>query len=287
MELMQFFNNDKCVFALEVFPPKRQSGIESVFKTLDQIGEVPAAYISVTYSAGGSGAKEYTAQISQYLKDKLSIEPLAHLTCGGSNKSEIGRELDALRSAGVSNILALRGDRIPGAVQSTDYTYASDLMEEISAYGGFYMVGACYPEGHPESASLAQDIDNLRHKLAAGAGHLVSQLFFDNGKFYRFLNLARKKGITVPIEAGVMPVVKVDQIKRTISLSSSSVPAEFSKLVTRYENDPDSFYEAGLDYAIRQIRDLVEGGADGIHLYAMNQPNVAKRVWAGISDLFI
>ena len=285
MQLSQLFETGRCPFALEVFPPKRESGVESIYNMLQQLHEIPVDYISVTYSAGGSGAREYTAQIARHLKQELGVEPLAHLTCTNSRRDEVGREMEALRAGGVENVLALRGDAIPGAERCHDFAHASDLMREVNAFGGFYLVGACYPEGHPESQNLAQDVERLRFKLDSGAGHLVSQLFFDNGKFFRFLNLARKKGLDCPVEAGVMPVVKPEQITRTISLSSASLPSEFTKWVSRYSDDRASFYAAGVDYSIRQIRDLIEGGVDGIHLYAMNNPDVAKAIYDGVRDL--
>lgn len=283
MEIGNLFKQKECVFALEVFPPKKQSGIEGLYRTLGKMAEIPLDYISVTYSAGGSGDTRYTSQIAAYLKNTLGIEPLAHLTSSNSTQTDVELELETLRQAGINNILALRGDKTPGAAPCTDFAHASDLMRAIG--DGYYVAGACYPEGHPESTSLAADIETLQYKLDAGAGHLVSQLFFDNGKFFRFLNLARKKGISCPIEAGVMPVVRTEQIERTISLSSASLPSAFSKMVTRYGDDPEAFFEAGIEYATLQIRDLIESGVDGIHLYAMNNVQVATRIRQGIADL--
>lgn len=285
MKINSLFEQKPCVFALEVFPPKRESGIQGVYQTLDKMGTIPLDYISVTYSAGGSGAKEYTGQLAAYIKDNLHIEPLAHLTCLNSQRQEIEQELQGLQKAGIENILALRGDRNPAITPSKDFAHASDLIAEVQRFGGFYMAAACYPEGHPESNSLAEDVEHLKLKVDAGAEHFVSQLFFDNGQFYRFLNLARKKGINKPVEAGVMPVVKLEQLERTISLSSASLPSAFSKMVSRYAQDATSFYEAGIEYAITQIRDLIESGTDGIHLYAMNNPDVAMRVRQGVADL--
>ena len=181
--------------------------------------------------------------------------------------------------------MALRGDRNPSAPPREDYRYASDLIADITADGRFYIAAACYAEGHPESPSPEADIEALARKIEAGAGHLVSQLFFDNGRYYRFLSRLRKRGITCPVEAGVMPVVRPEQLSRTLALSSASLPADFSKLLARYEGDPQGFFDAGIDYASRQIRDLIEGGADGIHLYAMNRPSVARRIYENIADL--
>ncbi len=285
MKLDQLFKEKRCPFAIEVFPPKRTSAVESVYTALGEMCDAGADYISVTYSAGGTGASEYTAAIAQRVLETHGVEPLAHLTCVNARRGEIDAELARLSGVGVSNVLALRGDQRLGVEPSKDFLHASDLIATVGAHGGMYIVAACYPEGHPESASLAEDIDRLRFKLDAGAGHFVSQLFFDNGQFFRFLNLARKKGVDCPVEAGVMPVVRREQLERTLMLSSASMPSDFTRMLGRYRNDAAGFYEAGIDYAIRQIRDLIEGGADGIHLYAMNNPDVARRVYAGVRDL--
>lgn len=285
LQLDQLFQEKPCVFALEVFPPKRHSGVESVYRMLHQLGEIPVDYISVTYSAGGSGAREYTAQIAKYLKESIGIEPLAHLTCLYAGQEEVESELSGLKSDGIHNILALRGDRRPDAEPHGAFRHASDLVRAIADSGDFYVVGACYPEGHPESPSLAHDIDHCKTKIEAGAGHLVTQLFFDNNKFFRFLNLMRKHGIGCPVEAGVMPITRPEQITRTVSLSSASLPSDFTRWVSKWADAPEAFFDAGIDYAVGQIRDLIQSGVDGIHLYAMNNPEVARRVYDGISDL--
>lgn len=285
MKIKELFKTKECIFALEVFPPRKQSGIENLYASLQNMKAIAPDYISVTYSAGGSGVKEYTSKIAAHLKQNLQIEPLAHLTCINSGSKEVNQELTTLQKDGISNILALRGDRKPDGSENGFFSHASDLASHIQKFGDFYIAGACYPEGHPESPSLVADIENLKIKADSGVGHLISQLFFDNGKFFRFLNLVRKKGIHCPIEAGIMPVVRKEQIERTISLSSASLPSEFSKMVSRYADDEEAFYSAGIDYAIRQIRDLIESGVDGIHLYAMNNAEVARRVKEGIADL--
>lgn len=285
MRLETLFKEKKCPFAIEVFPPKKQSAVQTVYNMLDDLGKIPCDYISVTYSAGGDGAKEYTAQISQRLKKEQGIEPLAHLTCMNARKQDIARELNALTKAGVENILALRGDAPHGNAHVHDYAHAGDLIKEIALHGGFYLVAACYPEGHPESPSLIADILNLKTKIEAGAGHLVTQLFFDNDKFWSFLELARTQGINCPIEAGVMPITRPQQIARTVALSSATLPANFAKTVAYWQQNEEAYYKAGIEYAIMQIRALIQGGVDGIHLYAMNNADVAKRVYEGIKDL--
>ena len=230
--------------------------------------------------------KEYSMVVMDNLKSDLNVEPLAHMICMGSDKAKAAQLLDQLNAAGVRNVLTLRGDRTPTRPESPDFAHASDLAQFVwQTQPEFDIHAACYPEGHPEAATLAQDVANLRFKQEAGATHLLTQLFFDNMHFYRFLNLARRAGITLPVSAGVMPIVKRSQIERTVALSSASLPSEFTRMISRYQDDPESLYAAGVDYAVQQLRDLIEGGADGVHLYAMNDAKVAAAVYEGIKDL--
>ena len=243
-------------------------------------------FISVTYGAGGSTGGVSTVEVAEFLKNDLNVEPLAHMICMGSDKAKAAQLLDQLNAAGVRNVLTLRGDRTPTRPESPDFAHASDLAQFVwQTQPEFDIHAACYPEGHPEAATLAQDVANLRFKQEAGATHLLTQLFFDNMHFYRFLNLARRAGITLPVSAGVMPIVKRSQIERTVALSSASLPSEFTRMISRYQDDPESLYAAGVDYAVQQLRDLIEGGADGVHLYAMNDAKVAAAVYEGIKDL--
>ena len=285
MKIIDLFEKKNCVFSIEVFPPKQAASFESMLQKLDVLAALHPDFISVTYGAGGSAVGHGTADIAEYLKKHTDVEPLAHLTCVNSSRDQIGAKLDDLQHRGVENILALRGDRNPDIPAQRDFCYASELAQAITEHGGFSLAGACYPEGHVESASLRQDVEALKYKIDAGVQHLISQLFFDNGTFYRFLNLARKSGIQVPVQAGVMPIVNVRQISRTVALSSASLPHSFTKMISRWEHDEQALFDAGIDYAISQIRDLISGGADGIHLYAMNNPEVARRVYDGVANL--
>ncbi len=286
MRLSEVFKQKECVFSIEVFPPKKDgAGPESLYPALEQLAKLSPDYISVTYGAGGGKAGLSTVQIARHLKQELGVEPLAHLTCVNSTRQQVGQVIEALEEAGIENLLALRGDRSPDAEPSTDFAHASELASYIKSAGDFYLAGACYPEGHVESESLRQDVENLKYKLDAGVEHLVTQLFFDNNRYYRFMNLVRKSGIQVPVQAGVMPIVSARQVRRTVALSSASLPPAFTKMLSRYDQDEKALFDAGIDYAIRQLRDLIEGGADGVHLYAMNNPEVARRVYEGIRDL--
>lgn len=286
MLISEMFRKKPCVFSIEVFPPKKEGAVQSVlYPALEEMRGLRPDFISVTYGAGGGAAGQSTAQIASYLKNELGVESLAHLTCVHSTREQVNAALAALRAAGVENVLALRGDVNPALPRQTDFTYASDLTAAIAAFGGFDIAGACYPEGHAECASLRQDVENLRHKVDAGATHLITQLFFDNGCYYRFLNMARKAGVAVPVQAGVMPIVTGRQIERTVKLSSASLPPRFTKMISKYADDAQALFDAGIDYAIEQLRDLITGGADGVHLYAMNNAAVARRVYDGICDL--
>lgn len=254
--------------------------------TLRRMKALDPDFISVTYGAGGSAGGVSSVQVASFLKNELGIQPLAHVLCMGSDRQKAAAQLEALRAAGVRDVLVLRGDRTPLRPESPDFHHACDLMDFIRGTApDISFAGACYPEGHPEAESLAADVANLRHKQQAGASHLVSQLFFDNGKYYRFLNMARKAGVTLPISAGVMPIVRRSQIERTVALSSASLPSAFTRMISRWQDDPQSLYQAGIEYAVEQLRDLIEGGADGVHLYAMNDAGVAAAVYDGIRDL--
>lgn len=288
MKLSNMFK-DKTVFSFEVFPPKRTSPIESIYNTLDDLKDLKPDFISVTYGAGGSNVGVSTCQIASTIKRSYGIEPVAHLPCINFNKDEILRVLDEFYKNDVKNILALRGDINPDIPPKNDFKYASDLIEFIkeNANGDFHILGACYPECHFEAVDFDSDIKNLKKKVDSGAEQLISQVFFDNNLFYSFLEKTRKAKINVPIQAGVMPVVNKKQIERMVSLCGASLPSKFTKMMQRYENHPDALRDAGIAYAVNQIVDLVSNGVDGIHLYTMNNPYVAKRISNAISGVLI
>lgn len=286
MFIYEMFQKKPCVFSIEVFPPKKAEATEqTLYPTLQALCALAPDYISVTYGAGGSAAGQSTVRIASHIKNDLHVESLAHLTCVNATRAQMEQTLAQLRADHVENILALRGDINPDVPRQTDFLHASDLAAAIVRAGGFGVAGACYPEGHVESPSLKADVENLRYKAEAGVSHLITQLFFDNARFYRFLNMARKAGLSLPVQAGVMPIVSKRQIERTVALSSASLPPEFTKMISRYDHDEQALFDAGIEYAVEQIRDLITGGADGIHLYAMNNPRVARLVYEGIRDL--
>lgn len=285
MRIPELFKNDKTVFSFEVFPPKKTSSIDTVYSTLDELSDLNPDFISVTYGAGGNTADSKTCQIASAIKNKYKIVSSAHLTCVNCTKEDIDIILTQLKENGIENILALRGDMNPDIPPKHDFKYASELITYIKEHGDFSVSGACYPEGHVDSASIIEDITHLKEKVDAGAEHLMSQLFFDNALFYDFLEKARTAGINVPIEAGIMPVTNKKNIERMVSLCGASLPSKFTKMMQKYENNPEALRDAGIAYAIDQIVDLISNGVDGIHLYTMNNPYVARKISESISNL--
>ena len=278
---------DKVIFSCEVFPPKRDDDIYEIFKTLDKIKTLKPDFISVTYGASGSLADNSTCEIASAIKHKYGIESAAHLTCVNSTKEEVTEVLRRLHENEIENILALRGDIVPDVPRKNDFKHASDLITFIKETNyDFGISGACYPEGHQDSRNHVDDILNLKKKVDAGAEHLISQLFFDNNLFYDFVEKARIAGINVPIEAGIMPVVNKKQIERMVSLCGASLPSKFTKMMSRYEHKPEAMRDAGIAYAVNQIVDLVSQGVDGVHLYTMNNPYIARRISESVKSLF-
>lgn len=286
MKISEIFNTNKTVFSLEIFPPKKnQGGIEHIYSTLDGLKDIKPDFISVTYGAGGNLADSSTADICRIIKEKYNITSIAHLTCVNNSKEDISAILKMLNEYGIENILALRGDINPDIEPKKDFTYASELIEFIKSKGDFGISAACYPEGHIQSNSLVEDILNVKKKVDAGAEHLVSQLFFDNSFFYNLQEKAAIAGINVPIEAGIMPVLNKSQIERMVSMCGASLPPKFTKMCSRFADNPEALREAGIAYAIDQIVDLISNGVDGIHLYTMNNPYVATKIFEAIKNI--
>ena len=278
MNINNLFKEKKVVFSFEVFPPKQDSNIDTIYNTLEGLKGLSPDFISVTYGAGGSVSKNMTCEISSIIKNKYGIEPLAHLTCINSSKEHVDKILDDLKRDGVENVLALRGDIPLDYKGSSGFKYSGDLITHIKERDDFNIVGACYPEGHLESNSYEEDFLNIKRKQELGATHLISQLFFDNEFFYDLLEKKDKYGIKIPVQAGIMPVINTNQIKRIVSLCGAKIPKRFIKIMDKYEYDKEALRDAGIAYATEQIIDLISTGVDGIHLYTMNNAYVAKRI---------
>ena len=283
MKAIELFEK-KPVLSFEVFPPKPNVPIESIYETLAALKDLKPDFISVTYGAGGSVPGASTAEICETIQNRHGIPSIAHLPCINETKASVLEKLETFKAKGVENILALRGDRNPNVKPETDFCYAADLIAFIREHGDFDIAAACYPEGHPEAPDLDTDIAHLREKVEAGASHLISQLFYHNPDFYAFRAKLAQQNITVPVEAGIMPVTSKKSIERMVSLCGASIPNRLAKLMARYADDPASLKAAGLEYAIMQIIELLENGVDGIHIYTMNNPDVARYIMEQIAE---
>lgn len=277
MRIKDIFDKKRFVFSFEIFPPKATSSVNTIYKTLEALSDLRPDFISVTYGAGGGSNQNKTKELSSLVKNKYGIESVAHLTCIRSTKEEIREILNELKSEGIENILALRGDIPLDEEVKGDFKYASDLTEFIRENGKFDIAGTCYPEGHIDGKGVEEDVKNLKYKIDAGVTHLITQLFYDNNDFYNFMDLAKKYNINVPIEAGIMPLTNKKQIERIATLSGSKIPPKYHKIMNKFEHDADALIDAGIAYSTEQIIDLIAMGVDGIHLYTMNNPYVARK----------
>lgn len=288
MKISEIYKAKKTVISLEIFPPKMDSPIETIFKTLDELKDIKPDFISVTYGAGGK-AKDRTVEIASRIKEEYHIESLAHLTCISATKEQIKEVLHGMKSSGIKNILAMRGDlpedpdfEFPDPLH---YEHAADLIREIKETDDFSVGAACYPEGHIDCDNLVQDVKYLREKVDMGVDYLISQLFFDNEMFYRFMDAIDLAGIEIPVSAGILPVLNKHQILRITKLAGCQLPPKFKRILDRYEHNPEALKEAGEAYAIEQIIDLMAWGVRGVHLYTMNKPDTAKRIIDNIENI--
>ncbi len=260
--------------SFEIFPPKGELSLEAAREVADRLSQLAPDFISVTYSAGGSGNKQATAEIAAMIQDEFSVPAIAHLTCAGASEESIDQAIADMSARGIRNVLALRGD-LPDGKEPTVFRYAKDLIPKL-VEAGFCVGAAAYPEGHIACDSVKLNIEHLKQKQDAGAKFLVSQLFFDNDYFYRFRERAEEAGISIPITAGIMPFMSKQQIQRMVFMCGASLPSPIIKLLARYEHDPESLKQAGVEYACRQLTDLQEHGVDGLHVYTMNNPAIAR-----------
>ena len=285
MKIIDILKSGRPTLSYEVFPPKTDAAYEPLLENVREIASLQPDFMSVTYGAGG-GTSEYTVAIADTIQMEFQVPTLAHFTCVSSNRATIQAQLKKIKDAGIENVLALRGDLPEGADWSkAEFKYASDLVEIIREAGDFCIGGACYPEGHTESANSREDILNLKKKVDAGCQFLTTQMFFDNNILYNFLYKIREQGITVPVVAGIMPVTNGKQIARICKLSGTYLPTRFKAIVDKFGDDPKAMTQAGIAYATDQIIDLIANGVNGIHVYSMNKPEVARQIQANLSHI--
>lgn len=284
MKISEILASGKRTLSFEVFPPKTIDKFDSVLSTAEEIAALSPSFMSVTYGAGG-GTSAYTAEIASKLAE-FGVTPLAHLTCISSTRERVRELLSDLRARGIENILALRGD-IPDGLDraGAEYRYASELVAEINDFGGFCIGGACYPEGHPESKSVDDDIAALAGKVSLGCEFLTTQMFFDNGVFYRFVDRLAKAGVNAPVVAGIMPITSATQVDRMIKFSGNALPQKLTNIIERYGNDTLAMRDAGIEYATLQIEELYGQGFGFAHVYSMNKPFVAREIKKNLKSL--
>lgn len=286
MKIRDILSQKTPTVSFEIFPPNARMSLNQVMAAAAAMAVQKPDFMSVTYGAAG-GTKENTVKIATSLQDFLGIPTIAHLTCVATEKERVKAIALEMKEAGIENVLALRGDIQEGmAYPAPDkFAHATELVAQIRELGDFCIGGACYPEGHPEAGSLAEDIRHLKEKVDAGCDFLTTQMFFDNDLFRDYMYSIREKGITVPVLAGIMPVTNAAQLRRIYSLSQARMPKRFERLVDKFGDKPDAMMQAGIAYAVEQIIDLIASGVSGIHVYTMNKPQVAARIMDSLRDV--
>lgn len=284
MKISEILAKNPLSLSFEVFPPKTSETYDNIKNSALEIAKLSPDFMSVTYGAGGTTGS-YTIDIAESILEK-GVTPIAHLTCVCADKESINKTLTEIKSKGIENILALRGDLPQGVTEkSLDFTHASDLVTAIKDFGGFCIGGACYPEGHTESNSFEEDIRNLKIKVDAGCEFLTTQMFFDNHILFNYLYKIREAGITVPVIPGIMPVTNPVQIKRICALSGTALPRKFIRMVDKFGSNPAAMKQAGIAYATEQIVDLYANGLKAVHVYSMNKPDVAAKIKSNLEGI--
>jgi methylenetetrahydrofolate reductase (NADPH) len=281
MRIVEKLGGSSPAISFEFFPPKDQEGVDRLFATVAELAPFAPAYVSVTYGAGGS-TRQLTVDLVGRIQREVGIEAMAHLTCVGATRAELAGVLDQLEQNGVQNVIALRGDPPKGSTTFVTpeggFGHASELAAFVKQRGRFCVAGACYPEKHPEAASLEVDMANLKRKVDAGAEFLITQLFFDNADYFAFVERARSIGITVPIIAGIMPVTNVSQIKRFTAMCGAGMPDALLQKLEPAAADADAVGEIGVQHAVEQCRELLAKGAPGVHFYTLNRSRATVEI---------
>lgn len=285
MKLTELFSKKIPTLSFEVFPPKTSSNYDTVKCATSEIAKLKPDFMSVTCGAGGK-TDVYTADIAASLSRDYGVTSIAHMTCVGTTKENAQKRIKELQELGIENILSLRGDIPEGfQIEKCDFKHACALTAFVKSISDMCVGGACYPECHPESANISEDIAHIKEKVDAGCDFLTTQMFFDNNILYNFLYRVREEGIRVPVVAGIMPVTSKSQIRRIGLMSGTELPARFKALVDRFGDDPAAMKQAGIVYATEQIIDLIANGVNAIHVYTMNKPEVAAKIRADLSEI--
>jgi methylenetetrahydrofolate reductase (NADPH) len=279
MRVTELLKSGKKIFSFEFYPPKTDEDAKRLFDSARELKALAPDFVSITNSSTGT-IPYRTVALSGVLKAELGLEPVAHLTCVAHTRAEIAEICRRLKTMNVKNILALRGDihNIDGLSPRRDYRYASQLVSDLKATGDFSLGGACYPEKHPDAATLEEDILHLKEKVDAGAEYLITQLFFENAHYFRFLDKAAAAGITVPVIPGLMPITGYKQLQNFTQMMKVSVPEILRAGLARWADDKENLFKFSVDYASTQARELLERGAPGLHLYTLNRSRAALAI---------
>lgn len=275
MKIIDKLARENPAFSFEFLPPKDEAGVAQLFQTVSELKSYAPTYVSVTWGAGGS-TRRLTIDLVRRIQQETGIDAMAHLTCVGATKDDIRDVLDQIRSAGIENVLPLRGDPAKGQATFTrtdgGFGYASELVAFTRAHhAGFCLAGACYPEKHQEAESVESDLLNLKRKVDAGVDFLITQLFFDNVDYFSFVERARANGIDKKIIAGIWPITNLSQIKRITGMCGATIPKVLLERLEAVKDDPEAVRRVGVDHATAQCRELLARGAPGIHFYTLNR----------------
>lgn len=281
MKISEILSSKEITVSCEIFPPKLGTELEQSRKIVAEMAALKPDFISVTYGAAGTTAS-FTSELAEEVENN-GVTALAHVTCVSSDEQSLSEYLSSLKANGIQNILALRGDMPQGREPKRVFAHASDIAKAIKASGDFCIGGACYAEGHPEAVSVSADIDNLKIKAESGCEFFTTQMFFNNEVMYSFLSKFQRKGINIPVIAGIMPITNAKQLGRSVSLSGTSVPRSLREIVERFGDKPEAMRQAGIAFATNQIIDLIANGVNNIHIYAMNKPDIAAEILKNIS----
>lgn len=287
MFIKDILKKDRINISFEVFPPKRTDDIAILYKAIEELKEINPDFVSVTYGAGGS-TRDKTVEISNYIKNDLDLVTMSHLTCVNSTKDDIEEVLKQLKDKGIDNILALRGDPPAGqesfTVTDGGFRYASELISFIKSKYDFSIGVAGYPEGHTEASSIEADIKNLKIKADSGADFIITQLFFNNDDFFRFMDLCDKNNISIPVLPGIMPILNYKSVMKITSLCGAKIPLKLAEQIEKYKDSPEEVEKIGTEYALNQINDLIQQKVCGIHFYGMNKSRIIKDIYNSIKN---
>ncbi len=286
MKIADLYARPELTLSVEFFPPKTEKGEENLFSEIEIIQQLHPAFCSVTYGAGGS-TREKTVDLVDRIHRQCGLEMMCHLTVVGQSKEEARAVLKILQQKGIENLLALGGDPPAGAADwqphPDGFHHAVELVREAVACGGFSVAVAGFPEVHPRAENRTSDLAHLREKVDAGAVAIITQLFFDNEDYYRFVDDLRKLGVTVPIVPGILPILSVAQVRRFTALCCSKIPPALEREFARVESDDEAAVEFGIEYATRQCDGLIAYGVSGLHFYSLNKSRSVQAIWKNLN----